>query len=77
MSKFKIITEQDLKLLNLKEEELQELDEKLFSFISSSKIKDNSPCCKNCNCEGFIQGKWPNPSTVCNNCGHDWNVHKC
>lgn len=36
--------------------------------------EDERKCCKLCNCEGFSQG---NPTTVCRDCGHDWDEHKC
>ncbi len=77
MSKFKILNEKDLEILNLSEEELQEVDEKLLALVNLPESEQLTPCCRSCNCSRFRQGTWPNPSTTCNNCGHSWNVHRC
>lgn len=74
MKQLVILTKSDLETLNLSEKESVELDEKLHTLISKSKDSKDGSCCKTCECSGYMQG---NPSTVCGNCGHDWNVHKC
>lgn len=74
MGKYKILTEEDLKILEFSPEELSELDRKLSDLIKRSKNDEKAPCCSNCNCSGYRQG---NPSTVCASCGHSWNTHRC
>lgn len=75
MAGFKVLTLDDVAQLQLCADELDRIDEGLARLLlEHDEAAPTKVCCRQCDCTGYRQGI---PSTVCRNCAHDWDVHRC
>lgn len=78
---YKRLTKNNIKLLSTTKtpEQLKLIDERLDDFLNNKpENTSESSCCNKCsNCKGFIAGRWPRSSVLCNRCNHHFEEHIC